>query len=167
MVAVGNNAVSMPSVKFSPIHPSFQVGYSKIWKDKKFSLVQNFRVGYFYQRLAHHAIPLYTQIGYRYTFKFGLQVEAFLDAGYLHTFNDVDVYKLDNNGEYKRTNKAGKAHAMVGYSVMVGYKFKGEKISFNPFVQHQFFMVTPFVKSYVPLLPNSTIHIGTYFTINR
>jgi hypothetical protein len=167
LISAGNNAVSMPAVKFNPMHPSFQVGMEKVWTEKKFSLVQNFRAGYLYQRLAHHAIPVYTELGYRYTFKFGLSLAAYLDAGYVHTFSAMPVYKLNDNGEYKRTARAGKAHAMFGYSVIAAYKLKGKKIQFTPFIQHQFWMMTPFVKSYVPLLPNSTLHIGTYFTINR
>lgn len=167
LISTGNNAISMPAFKFNPLRPSFQVGFEKVWTQKKFSLVQNFRAGYFYQRLVHHGVPIYTQLGYRYTFKFGLQVAAYLDAGYIHTFTDVQVYKLNSNGEYERAERAGRAHAMFGYSVLLSYPFKGKKIAFTPFIQHQFWMMTPFVKSYVPLLPNSAVHIGTYFTLNR
>ncbi len=166
LVSAGNNSVALiPTTK--PLHPSFQVGYEKVWKDKKFSLVQNFRVGYYYQRLVHHAVPIYTQIGYRYKTKIGLQIATYLDAGYLHTFSAIDVYKLNSNGEYEQTARAGRAHAMFGLSSILSYPIKGNKISFTPFVHYQFFMITPFVKNYVPLLPNTSLNIGTYFTINR
>lgn len=166
LISAGNNSVAFAPTT-QPLHPSFQIGYEKVWKDKKFSLVQNFRVGYYHQRLVHHAIPIYTQLGYRYKTKIGLQIAAYLDAGYLHTFSDIDVYKLNSNGEYERAARAGKAHAMFGLSSVLSYAIKGNKVSFTPFVHYQFFMMTPFVKSYVPLLPNTSLSIGTYLTINR
>lgn len=166
LVSAGNNSVAfLPTT--NPLHSSFQIGYEKVWKDNTFSLVQNFRVGYYYQRLVHHAVPVYTQLGYRYSTKIGLQMAAYIDAGYLHTFSDVDVYKLNSNGEYERTKRAGRAHAMFGLSGILSYAIKGNKVSFSPFIHYQFFMMTPFVKSYVPLLPNTSLSIGTYFTLNR
>lgn len=35
LVGVYNNAVSLPSVKFNPLHPGIQVGFEKVWKEKR------------------------------------------------------------------------------------------------------------------------------------
>lgn len=168
LVSVYSNAVSLPAVKFSPLHPGIQVGFEKIWKEKKrFTLAQNFRLGYFYQRLVHHGIPLYTQIGYKYRVYKKLNLAAFADAGYIHTFGDNPTYKLNSDGEYVRTARAGKAHITFGYSIMASWAFSCKHSTITPFIQHQFWMMTPFVKSYVPLMPNSAFHAGVYFTINK
>lgn len=169
LFSLTQNATSLPTVDFTPIHPGFQIGIAKNWKEKgRFTLTQNFRLGYMYQRLVHHIIPIYTELGYKYRFPFGLGIAAYINAGYAHTFTDVAIFKLNENGEYVKTGRAGKAHVMFGYSAIVSYEMnKGGKIAFTPFIQHQFWMMAPFVKKYVPILPNSTFHIGTYFTINK
>lgn len=115
----------------------------------------------------HHGIPLYTQLGYKYRFYKNFRIAAYLDAGYMHTFSDIGIYKLNGNGEYERTGRAGKAHAMFGYSLTLSYTFTGSKATITPFIQHQFWMMTPFVKTYVPMLPNSAFHVGAYFSINK
>ena len=167
IVSIYNNAVAMPAVKFSPLHPGIQAGFEKIWKEKgRFSLAQNFRAGYFYQRLVHHGIPIYTQLGYKYRIYKQLRIAAYIDGGYIHTFGDNPVYKLNDEGEYVRTARAGKAHVTFGYSVTAGWAFACKKTTITPFIQHQYWMMTTFVKSYVPLMPNSAFHVGAYFTTN-
>lgn len=168
LVSAYNNAVSLPAVKLNPLHPGIQVGFEKIWKGGPYlTLAQNFRLGYFYQRLVHHGIPLYTQLGYKYRFYKTFRIAAYLDAGYIHTFSDIGIYKLNSDGEYEKTGRAGKAHAMFGYSLTLSYSFRCAKSTITPFIQHQFWMMTPFVKTYVPMLPNSAFHAGAYFTINK
>ena len=73
--ALTNNHSAYPFSKLGSLftkeyHPGFEAGYSFNWKTKpKHDWYQSFKAGYFYHRFVQHAIPLYTQLGYRYKLK--------------------------------------------------------------------------------------------------
>ncbi|HUQ96047.1 MAG TPA: hypothetical protein VM010_00170, partial [Chitinophagaceae bacterium] len=70
--AATNHHAAYPFSSFARLfttefHPGFEVGYGFNWKAApKHDWYQSVKVGYFYHRFVQQAIPLYTQLGYRY-----------------------------------------------------------------------------------------------------
>ena len=159
-----NHATALPPNGFSgPLHPGLDVGISsKIKMKAKSSSYLLWKAGYYYHRLVHHGIQLYTEYNklYPLTEDFGLSWSGGL--GYLHTFELHEKFKLQPEGNYERTGRMGKPHAQVSVSAGLFYQFQ----SITPFIQYRVRMITPFVNSYVPLLPSTSIHLGIYYTLN-
>lgn len=168
-----NNGTSMPGSGFAGVwnrsmHPGIQAGYYHTYKKwTNSSLFQTAKLGYFYHRFAQQAVQLYTEAGYEYRFKFGLYAAFTAGAGYLHAFPAVPVFEMDN-GRYVENARWGRPQAMFSAALTVGYDLEHcLRLPVRPFIQYQFWMQTPFVKDYVPLLPNTAFHIGIQCTLKR
>jgi hypothetical protein len=162
-----NNHTAYPFGAFTrlftgEVHPGFELGYGFNWKTKpKHDWYQTFEAGYFYHRFVQHAIPLYTQFGYRYKMGDHLQLKSALGGGYMHSVAATAVLKRNDQGEYKNSKGIGRAQAIVNFALGAGYKvaLRGSKpITLS--LQYQQRVQTPFVKSYVPLLPYNSLQIG-------
>jgi hypothetical protein len=170
-----NNAVSMPfsgkaGIVHSPLHPGFQGGVGLMLRERQtFEWTQQAYAGYIYQRVIHHLANVYTENQANWKFYKGLWGGAGLGAGYVHLINTRDnkVYKLNSEGEYERTLRWGQPKFMASFSMALSYRIISEKATFSPFVRYQFWMLAPFVKSYVPLLPNATLHVGIYYSPSK
>mgnify|MGYP001037209933 len=168
-----NNGTSLPGTGFAGIwnrsvHPGVQAGYYhtyKQWPNSNF--FQTAKLGYFYHRFAQQAVQLYTEAGYEYRFKFRLSAALTAGAGYLHAFPAIPVFRQEN-GTYVAKANWGRPQAMFSTALTLGYDLEPcLKLPVKPFIQYQFWMQTPFVKDYVPLLPNTAFHIGIQYTIKR
>ena len=51
---------------------------------------------------------------------------------------------------------------MADFVVQIGYEFRKEN-PIDVFLNYQFLMQMPFVNEYVPILPNSALHVGVAF----
>lgn len=149
-----------------PIHPGFTVGTEFIYKKKNNSeFFQSVVLGYFYHRYAQHGIQLYTEFGYRYNFACRLAFETKLGVGYLHSIPATGIFEQDSNGEYQQANRFGYAQFMLPvFSLGALYRLHNTNISI--FFNYQFWLQMPFVKQYVPVLPNTALHLGVVFPIN-
>ncbi len=168
-----NNGTSMPGkgvlgVWNKNVHPGIMLGYQITHKQwKKSELIQNIKLGYFYHRFAQQGIQLYTDVGYRYRFDFGLFADVALGGGYLHSFSGNKMYQF-KNGQYEAKPNWGRPQGMISSALSIGYDLeKVSSIPLKPFIQYQFWMQTPFVKGYVPLLPSTALHIGVQYTFHR
>ena len=165
-LALTNNHTAYPFQSFSKLftkelHPGFLAAYGFNWKSKpKHDLYQEFTVGYFYHQFVQHAIPLYSSFGYRYKSKGKLGATVSLGAGYLHSIPDADVYKLDSEGEYENGKGIGRGQIMIKFSMGPEYKFNMKDRSMDAFIRYEQMLQTPFIKSYVPLLPYNSLAIG-------
>ena len=173
-IAITNSNAAFPFSKFggllqSPFHPGVELSYGFNWKTKpKHDWYQQVKLGYFYHRFVQHGIPLYTNVGYRYKFSTHLFTGAALGAGYLHSIPATAKFKLDDDGEYKNNKGIGRAQAMVIFNINVGYTFNPTlKKPVSVFATYQQRIQTPFVKSYVPLLPYNSIMIGAKMRLNK
>lgn len=169
-ISVFNNGTALPGsgtlgVWNKNIHPGGQLGYHHIHKKwDNAVLFQNVKLGYYYHRFAQQAIQLYTEAGYQYQFKFGLFADVALGGGYLHAFPDLDVFRIENGAYVKKTNW-GRPQAMLSTALSIGYNLQSSfDIPLKPYLQYQFWLQTPYVKEYVPLLPNAAVHLGVYYT---
>lgn len=172
-LSVFNNGTALPGSGFAgvwnrSVHPGLQAGYQHTYRKRpNSSLFQTAKLGYFYHRFAQQAIQLYTEVGYEYRLAFGLYGALTAGGGYLHAFPGVEVYKM-HNGNYKTGAGWGRPQAMFSTALTVGYDLERcTSVPVRPFVQYQFWMQAPFVKGYVPLLPNTALHIGIQYTFKR
>lgn len=166
-VATSTSQNAMPFGKFKDLftetfHPGVEFGYGKIINSKiKHVWFVELKFGYFFHRFVQHSIPLYLNFGYRYHINSHFSAETSLGAGYMHSIPATAKLKLDENGDYKNNKGIGRMQAMANYAIGIGYIPKPNvKKPVRIFMQYQQRLQTPFVKSYVPLLPYTNFSIG-------
>lgn len=164
-VSLFNNAVALPGGSFSsPFHPGVDFGWIYTVKDgNRWDQLLTTRLGYYNQRLVHHGLQLYSEYTWRYIIADGLAMDGGLGVGYLHTFEQHDLFTLKSDGTYERTGQGGKPHFMA--SAMLGLVLAPPEWAVKPFIQYRFRIMTPFVNSYVPLLPATSLHLGATFPL--
>ena len=166
-IAFVNTGTAYPFSHFGKLitnigHPGVELCYSFNLKTRnKHDWYQEFKIGYFYHRFVQHAIPLYTDIGYRYKFSRKLTAQIALGAGYLHSIPATAKLKLGDNGEYKNDKGLGRAQALAVLNFGMGYISRPSgKRPLKIFATYQQFLQTPFVKAYVPILPYNSLLMG-------
>ncbi|MEX2234519.1 MAG: hypothetical protein WD824_20300, partial [Cyclobacteriaceae bacterium] len=174
LVSVSNNAIAMPfngrlGILHSPVHPGFSAGYAdRINRSQSHQLFFALKLGYFFQQRVQHAIHCHPEIGYRFKVKGGFGIETRVGAGYMHSVPDLQQFKLANNGGYERRGRWGKPSLLGSLVVGVGYDLeKRFSMPMYLFTQYQVWLQSPFVRSYVPILPNATLHIGSSFYFRK
>lgn len=160
-LSAGSMKYAFPASMFAglfgaPIHPLVKVSGTYQWTPgDKHLLLQKVSVGYGYHRFLQSIIPINTAIGYR--FQSGrLFAEAFLGAGYLHSIPTSPQYVL-NNVVYEATHKLGRAQMMFNLNLGFGYYLKKDTYIA---VSYENMLQSPFIKSYVPLLPYNIFNIS-------
>ena len=173
-IAITNSNSAVPFSKFgglfqSPFHPGAELSYGFNWKTKaKHDWYQQIKLGYFYHHFVQHGITLYTNLGYRYKFSPHIFTEAALGAGYLHSIPATAQFKLSSKGEYQNGKGIGRMQAMVVFNISAGYTFNpATKKPISVFATYQQYIQTPFVKSYVPLLPYNCLMIGARMRLKK
>jgi hypothetical protein len=166
-VALTNQHSAYPFSAFASLftkefHPGFEVGYGFNWKTApKHDWYQAFKAGYFYHRFVQHAIPLYTQFGYRYKLQEHFRFSAALGAGYLHSIPATAVQKLQEDGTYKNAKGIGRGQALLNFTMGAQYMlFENAQNATAIFMEYGQEIQTPFINSYVPLLPYNHIALG-------
>ncbi|MCF8237387.1 MAG: hypothetical protein K9I85_04470 [Saprospiraceae bacterium] len=160
-----NNAVALPGGSFSaPFHPGVDIGWVYTVKDgDRWDQLLTTRLGYYNQRIVHHGIQLYSEYTWRFLIADGLSIDGGAGLGYLHTLEQHDLFTLKSDGAYERTGYAGKPHVMI--SAMLGLNLAPPEWAVKPFLQYRFRVMTPFVKSYVPFFPATSLHLGATFPL--
>lgn len=165
-IAITNSQSAYPYHSFrrlftGTIHPGVEVGYGFNWQTKpKHDWCQSILVGYFYHRFVMHAIPLYSQFGYRYKPTPRVNITATVGLGYLHFISDNDIFKLNSAGDYVKDKGIGRPQAIVNFNIGAAYTVSNKNNAPKLFMQYRQQLQTPFIKSYVPLLPYNIIVIG-------
>lgn len=172
-LAVFDNVSAYPHKGFgsafrSPIHPGVVLGTEFSWKQKtKTEWYQTVKLGYFYHAHVQHAVQLYTELGYRYTHKSGFGAFGQLGLDYLHSFADQQVFVLED-GVYKKKFPSGRPQAMIGLNPGIHYDFsKRGKTPLILFFAYQAWFQLPYVKKYVPIMPNVSFQLGAIVKLKR
>ena len=140
-------------------HPGFDVGTGFNWRTKaKHDWFQTFDFGYSYHRFVQHILALYTETGYRYKFLETFAAEAKLGAGYLHAIPVDKIFKLTEDGVYKKKANWGRPQAMTAFTLGINKKVSASGLAI--FLQYQQRLQMPFIKSYVPVLPLNMLMAG-------
>ena len=157
--------VGAPQLFYTNYHPYFTIGSRLTWKEKgRHAWEQSVNIGYMYHRFVQHTIPLFTEIIYRYNFNQHFSMNAHLGGGYLHSVPDAERFELNDQGEYEKIRNLGRGQGMVRFALSTAYSFTDDlRLTLNYGVTGQM----PYVKSYVPLLPYSTIQLGVAKKISR
>jgi hypothetical protein len=168
--ATGNFSVGMPfsHIFICKFYPMATFGTEFYYRNKKHSQIyQTARIGGYYNKYNTSALFLNTEIGYRYTFGFGLFADANLGAGYSHLFRPDAIYKLNSNGEYEQVRDWGKPSLMADFSLSVGYDFRMKlRAPVSVFLRYGSY-IQLFYNSDLPALPQNSFQIGTRFFIHQ
>lgn len=165
--AITNQHSAYPFAAFARLfskefHPGIEAGYSFNWKTApKHDWYQTIRAGYFYHRFVQHAIPLYTQLGYRYKLQQRFGFSAALGAGYLHSVPATAVLKRNDDGMYENAKGIGRGQALLNFTLGAHYQLtQNGKNDPAVFIEYGQEIQTPFIRSYVPLLPYNHLAVG-------
>jgi hypothetical protein len=173
-VAVFTTQNAMPFGKFKGLfaetfHPGIEAGYGKIFQaKKKHEWTAELKLAYFYHRFVQHGIPLYLNLGYRYSINKQFSAETSLGGGYMHSIPATAKLKLNSDGEYENNKGPGRMQAIVAYAV--GLAYIPDPAAARPtriFATYQQRVQLPFVRSYVPLLPYNSFMIGLSHPLHK
>lgn len=168
---VYNNQTYMPFVGMGNIftakwHPGLLAGVVFDGKAKKqhtpFTMVQ---AGFFYHRFLQSGIQLYASQGTSIRLNSHFSVPVSVGAGYFHSFTFTKNFKMEDNGEYKATGRFGRPQAMIAVSAGLGYHFNMCSHPAQLQLNYQPWMQLPFIKSYVPMLPNNALVLGLRYNL--
>lgn len=171
-ISITNNATALPfgilkGYFSAPVHPGFELDWNQtVSKKKKHDWFRGIHVGYFYHRFVQHGIPLYIDYGYRYKAGKAFHASAAIGAGYFHSIPAVEVLKNDN-GDYKNAKGIGRPQAMIAFTLGTGYTIPVKDKPLTVFIHYQVRLQTPFVKSYVPVLPYNQVALGAALPLSK
>ena len=167
-ISVFNNATMLPPASLiatfnQPVHPGLTIDYEFGWKDApRHQWFQNAGISYMYHRHVSQAVLLNSQAGYRWKIN-GFSIEAYLQAGYMHAFYLTDRTIQQPDGTYLAKQGGGKPQLTAGAGIGFGYNLGDDDLVRRIFLKYDFRLQMPFVKSYVPLLPNGALALGFQF----
>lgn len=164
-IAFTNSHTALPFGSFSklftgPLHPGFETGTALVWSNKKkHDWFQSFRIGYSYHRLVQHSIVFYTELGYRYKLPHGFSASMRLGGGYMRAIVANQVFsdgQTDGIQYTKITSGRSQAILMTTLGLTKAIGPKGLKL----YMEYQQRLQTPFIASYVNLLPYNILITG-------
>lgn len=173
-VSIMNNAIAMPfsghaGIFHTPVHPGLSVGYGKrINSNEKHRLFLNVRMAYIYQQRVQHIVQLFSELNYRPRLYGDFFLNTRLGFGYVHSFSDLEQFKLNDDGEYEVAGRGGRPALFSAFAIGFAYDLEAAlKWRVTPFFDYQLWFQSPFVRSYVPVLPNAALHIGVILPLYR
>ena len=169
-VAVFANATTLPtnsSEIFRSIHPGLVVGTAFRYKARaKNQLSQTLKVGYAYHQFVQHTVQVYSELEYKRVLGNRINVSGAAGPGYVHIFSATQVFRRADNGSYEKKPNWGRPQVMGTFALGLGYLVNPN--SENPmevFTRYQFWVQAPFVRQYVPVLPNTAMHVGISYPL--
>lgn len=169
VVSAFNEATSMPFSEplTSPVHPGVSVAtefnYSK--EPKHSRLFQTIGTSYYYHRHLNQAITVFSELGYEYRFKPGIELSTLLGVGYMHSFRTATEYTF-KNGSYSPSKNLGVGRFTPSFSLETGYYlFPKSRTSPKIFARYQAWVEYPFSPGFIELMPHSNFHLGVKFFI--
>ena len=153
-------ATQFPGGKVAPIHPGMEAGTEfRYNKSDKNQWLQTVKVGGYYHKYSQTAMQVYSELNYRRKIIQKLRGDFRLGTGYLYAIPDLQTFVLED-GVYKKKSNAGRSQLMVTTSLGIRYQLSDSNNGPQLFMHMQCFLQMPFIKSYVPILPNTAFHIG-------
>ncbi|MGV3588671.1 MAG: hypothetical protein ACO1OF_16830 [Adhaeribacter sp.] len=172
-IAVLANATALPTRTgeiFRSIHPGLAVGTAFRYNQNPVNqLSQTLKVGYVYHQFVQHSVQVYSELEYKRLIRQRVSLAGALGAGYVHIFSATQVFRRNDNGGYEEKPNWGRPQVMGSLALGLGYLLN--PTSDKPleiFARYQFWVEAPFVRQYVPVLPNTALHLGlNYPLFNR
>jgi hypothetical protein len=168
-----NNSTLLPGkgvmgIINTPVHPGLRVGSSVTFNESRKSvLLETFNLAFYYHKLSQTGIQLYSELWYRHKLINRLEIGGQVLLGYMLAKPDLQVFELKNDGNY--TDKSIlRSQIIAGAGLGLSYKiFQNTEHPLQIFMNYQFYLQMPFVKNYVPMLPNTSLHMGTIFYLTK
>ncbi|WP_276502199.1 hypothetical protein [Terrimonas pollutisoli] len=165
-IAFTNSQPSMPFSKLTKLvtgnyHPGIELSTGFNWKTRpKHDWTQTFSFGYSYHRWVQHSITLYTELGYRYKLPAGFSIESKLGGGYMRAIVATQTFSdgIEDSKQYSKIS-SGRSQATASLCFGIGKKFNSLS-GCTLFLHYQQRVQTPFIHSYVPLLPYNIMKAG-------
>jgi len=169
-VCLFNNSTKLPPASLTaafktPIHLGVSAAYEFGWKETaKQKWFQNAGISYWYHQFVNQVILLNSQAGYRWKIK-DFSVEANIQVGYMHAFYLTERFVQNPDGTYMAKKGGGKSQFISGAGIGLGYDLGKDTHIRRIILNYDFRMQLPFVRGYVPLLPNGALGIGFQFNL--
>ena len=165
MVAVLANATTLPSHGkeiFSSVHPGFALGTAfRVNNSPKNQLSQTLKFGYNYHQFVHHSVQVYSELEYKKPITPRVNVTGAIGAGYAHIFTATQVFRRKEDGQYEEKPNWGRPQVMGTFALGAGYILNSQSEKpLEIFTRYQFWVQAPYVRKYVPVLPNTSLLIG-------
>jgi hypothetical protein len=157
----GKPVVTYHQLFYTSFHPGIEGEVNwQINKSNRHKIYASANLGVYYHRFMHTGLKVYPELNYNYSINQQWMTFFSVGGGYIHSFENVAVLRLNEIGDYDKVNSlVGRPQFMFGYDFGVGYRseiLKGGtlNLSFSTFLQG------PFVSGYVPLLPYNMVSLG-------
>jgi hypothetical protein len=168
-ISIGNFSVGMPFSKIfiSKFYPAATAGTEFYYRKTNHSRIyQALRIGGYYSKYSTSAIFINTDIGYRFTFGFGLFADAGLGAGYSHLFRPGSIYTQNGSGEYEQVSDWGKPGFMADYTLSIGYDLTNRlNMPLSFFIRYGSY-IQLFYNEDLPVLPQNSFQVGARYFFN-
>ena len=161
--------IGYPQLFYTRFHPGIEILLEKkINNREKNQFWADADLGCFYHRFFQTAVKLSGNIHYRYFFNSRIFSDVSLGGGYLHSFYQYQVFRLNSNGDYvKESGYKGRPQFIMGTSIGIGYGLKkSDPDWWRLLVQFRSNMQGIFAGSFVPVVPYNTFLIGLTHRIN-
>jgi len=171
-IAFSNSQPAMPFGKFTTLftgnhHPGIELSTCFNWKTKpKHDWTQAFNLAYSYHRWVQHSIVLYTETGYRYKLPAGFSIDSKFGLVYMRSIVATETFSdgMEDGKQYSKIT-SGRSQTVASLSFGVSKKINPSR-GCSVFLYYQQRIQTPFIKSYVPLLPYSIVKAGIGLPLN-
>jgi len=167
-LAFGNISVGIPFSKIfiNKFYPLSTLGTEFNYRNKKISQIyQTAKIGWYYNKYNTSAFFINSEIGYRYTFGFGLFADANLGVGYSQLFHPNAIYILNSHREYEQVRDRGKPSIMADYLFSIGfYLAKRVKRPVSIFIRYGNY-IQLFYNPDIPVLPQNSFQMGARINI--
>lgn len=113
-------------------HPGLKVSLEiPFYKKKGHHWYYTIKGGGYTHCMNHTSLFVGSEVGYRYIFRNGFELNSLLGVAYLHKFLGAEIYKVTDSGELEEVTHYGSPHIMPNVNIGFGYTFLKE--SQNPF----------------------------------
>jgi hypothetical protein len=116
----------------------------KMFQSEKYTIVNSLSL------CSIRRTDIYTSAGLRFgsdlrrTYQWGLYIEHGIRFGYLGTYYDIDIYKINSDGEIVNIGRKWENSIVLGYSLGFGYDFsKVSKLNMKAFVKPNIYYKFP------------------------
>ena len=167
VLSLFNNATLLPGagklgVWGTPVHPGISLGTEFLYSARPHhDWFQTAKFAYHYHRYIQHSLQLMSEVGCRYHFCSPLDLESRFGLGYLHSISAAQIFEL-NDGVYVQKSSLGRPQVLASLSLGLGYQLPAVNAP-RVFLAYQFYVPFLFVNEYVPILPNTALHLGLSF----
>jgi hypothetical protein len=161
--------IGYPKLFYSQFHPGFDIILEKkINKKEKNQLWAEANLGTYYHRFFQTAVKLNVNLHYRYFFTPRVFSDIGLGGGYLHSFYQYQIFKINSNGDYvQETGIKGRPQYVMGFCLGLGIGIKKTDPDFlKLLIQFRSNVQGKFAGNFVPIVPNNTFLLGLTHRFN-